>query len=490
MSKYGETIEAAVTGSALPRLHTQPPALGGWLPSGDPLDAGTMHHLANNTAHLARESVRHLVADVGPGALTYSGDGWDGGYTDTPDTAATQTDAAHTAIAWDRKTARSYHLPNLIADRPLPGGGYGVRVICVEIDCYVDSADSLRLFAALTSSYSTPDRGTIAIATWSSWTDDGEYFEGNLDTPNALPIGRQIARLWLIAKSPASSPWAQWRCRSSGPSAALQTLLFEGHLWVGWKNGDANNAIISISAWEQPEPYAPLVDIPSSSFTRGGTRMDLNGGGSGYVSSIRSHVGYNNAQTCNNTTLNRSGHNARFCGEFRKASSSYSQGSTNTSAWSEATFFAVLTPRNAPSGGYVPVWEIAQNVGSTIYPAGGGAGIRSQGTQYGVWAEDPSLGFVGSTLAVDRTYIVCGVVTTTTIYWYVNGVLTGSIARPAAGFAATTGMHIGFLPAAVADAPSSVGDFDLYEALCYHSALSESGRIYTLEYLNRHHEAF
>ena len=459
-----------------------------------------MHHLAHNLSLMCRESHRHLVADVGPGKMprnggTYTGNGWDGGYSDGVNNASTDVDFAGTAVAWDRRTARSYHLANLIADRKLPGGGYGLRVIEVEIDCYLATANTLQLFAALTASYNTPDQGSLATSTWSDWSS--ATFTGNTDRPaDTLPSGRQTVRLWLITKTPAGASWAQWKARDSATVAAAASMVYEGHLWVGWRSSNSDNAIISINAWEVPDPWNPPLSLTAGRGYVWGTRMDWNPAsvgvdGNEYVTSLMDSFSVGGgAGPAVYVELNRSGFGGTFCGQFRKTDSSYGNCVFSGPTTNKATIYAVIVPKNSPSGGYVPVAEYVDSLTPPMYPPARGFGIRSQGTEYGFWADDPTTGFVGSTLTAGKAYIVTGVMSTTTVYWYVNGVLDSSVARPAAGSRSYYGAIVGFHSDAITDAPSSVGDFDLHEFITYLHDHSVEERAFVLEYLNRRYGVF
>lgn len=488
-----------VGGGTLPRLYLHPDAAGGWLPSGDPVDAGTMHHLSSNLSLLCRESHRHLVADVGPGKMprhgsAYTGNGWDGAYTDSVNSATTDVDEVLRGIAWDRRTARSYHLPAMIADRKLPGGGWGLRIIEVELDVLVATNSTLQLFAALTPSYQTPDQGALASATWSDWTE--ARFQGNVDgtnEPDKLQSGRQTVRLWLECRVPAGAAWSQWTARESGTIAGAAAMVYEGHLWVGWRSTDADNVIVSINAWEVPEPLAPLTDVTAATEYYYGVRMDLIGdttttNGVEFCTSFGDSFGPGNNYNVADVIYNRSGFGGRPCAQFRKANLSRAPGSFTFVNHQDATFYAVITPRSAPSGGYVPVFECSDL--SPTHPSTEGFGIRSQGTEWGAWADDPATGFIGSTLTVGTTYIVCAVIDGTDVYWYVNGIQQGTIARPSASTVARYGPYSGFLDDVMSDVPGAEGDFDLYEGLYYAEAHTVEQRAFVLEYLNRRYGVF
>lgn len=452
---------------------------------------------------LCRESARHLVADIGPGGLprtggTYTGDGWSGNYNDTATTEAASTDELSHSISWDRRTARSYHLPNLIADRELRDGSYGLRIIEVEIDCFVAAGNSLRLYCALTPTYETPDKGALAVSTCSAWTNPNEQFEGGTEgTVSTIPAGggRQTIRMWLATKTPPGSPWAQWKCRNGGAIAAQQTMLYEGHLWVGWRSSNSSNAIISINAWEVPEPWAPPLSVTASRGYFYGTRFDWNTastvGDDEFVGAIRDSFSTSGgAGPATSVGLNRSGVGGKFCGEFTKSNLSYANTVLSWVSTRDATIHVVLVPKNTPASGYVPVCEFLTTIGPPAYPAAGGFGIRSQGNQYGFWADNPSTGFLGSTLEVGKAYILTGVVDGTDIYWYVNGVYVSTTARPGVVTTFHSGPFTGFHTDVIADVPSVVGDFDLYEYVYYRHAQTLDERVFTIEYLNRRYGVF
>lgn len=490
----------------LPRLYLHPDAAGGWLPSGDPVDAGTMHHLASNLALLCRESHRHLVADVGPGKLprngsTYTGNGWDGAYTDSVNSATTDVDEVLRGIAWDRRTARSYHLPALIADRKLPGGGWGLRIIEVELDVLVATSNTLQLFAALTPSYQTPDQGALASATWSDWTE--ARFQGNVDgtsEPDKLQAGRQTVRLWLECRVPAGAAWSQWTARESGTIAGAAAMVYEGHLWVGWRSTDADNVIISINAWEVPAPICPLVDTSYNGTASGDLafwfRSDTND-----VYAQDAYVGqlftwYNLAYGDNAgpwslsytsggiSALALSGVGGLPAMQLR-GDTGYNTGSIGYSLLpdtiDEFTIFVVVVPRSENTTGYRQVFS-SEGIAPS---ADGGGGIILSGGEWGAWAEDRSTGFCGTTLTLDKPYILCGRADATDVFFDVNGIQAATVARPAASGATDMQMLMG-----TAGSGSGDGDFDVSEIVMYHRHLSVDERAFVLEYLNRRYGIF
>lgn len=488
----------------LPRLLKHPAAAGGWLPSGDPVDAGTMHHLSSNLSLLCRESARHLVSDVGPGGLprtggTYTGDGWDAAYTDSGLTGSTSTDAISHAISWDRRTARSYHLPAMIADRELPEGGYGLRVIEVEVDCFVAAANSFRLYCALTSTYQTPDQGALALSTWSAWSTTNEQFSGaNNGTPSALSAttGRQTVRMWIITNTPVGAPSAQWRCRDSGSVAAMSSLVNEGHLWVGWKSSNASNAIISINAWEVPPPFAPPIDTWHGGSTSGELlwwlRADANdvatapGGtevveyfknlASGYGGLVYVGSGLGGEAVTQNIVGGKPGL------RIDAGAARWFESPTMPLVLGEFTVFAVLVLRSNNTTGYASVF------GTRVFaptPDGGG-GIAASGGLWGAWAEDRATGFVGTSLTVDSPVILCARANATDVFLDKNGLQVGTIARPAPSGSVAQKAIIG------SDNTYYTGDgvFDLCEVVAYNKHMSVDERAFVLEYLNRRYGVF
>lgn len=495
----------------LPRLYLHPDAAGGWLPSGDPVDAGTMHHLSHNLSLMCLESHRHLVADIGPGKMprhgsTYTGNGWDGGYTDSVTSASTDLNYANHAIAWDRRTARSYHLPAMIADRELPGGGYGLRIIEVEIDVYVAVDNTLQLFAALTPAYQTPDAGALAISTWSEWSTS--TFQGKVNTaPDGLPAGRQTVRMWLECKTPAGPPWSQWKCRDSGLTASAANMVYEGHLWVGWRSSNANNAIISIDAWEVPAPLSPPVDTAYNGTASGSLRFwiraDTNQNTLAPISLDATLIGvWMNLAYAKNTASPFEPNNISGSGSEIDASgvgghpalkvngNDYAlcesiAGSVGLSqTLGDCTLFAVFVVRSNNSYGTRSVFNFPPGGAS---PTPGGVGIVGYGGDWGFYAEDVTSGFVGTTLTLNKAYILCGVADSTDVYLYVNGIQVGTIARPATGPATSLYAFIGSRTYPSIDAD---GAFDLSEALMYDKAMTTNERAFVLEYLNRRYGVF
>lgn len=487
----------------LPRLLKHPAAAGGWLPSGDPVDAGTMHHLSSNLSMLCRESARHLVSDVGPGGLprtggTYTGDGWDAAYTDSGLTGSTSTNAISHAISWDRRTAQSYHLPAMIADRELPEGGYGLRIIEVEVDCYVAAANSFRLYCALTSTYQTPDQGALALSTWSAWSAANEQFSGaNNGTPSALSAatGRQTVRMWLITNTPVGAPSAQWRCRDSGSVAAMSSLVNEGHLWVGWKSSNSGNAIISINAWEVPPPFAPPIDTWHGGSVNGELlwwlRADANdiatapgeteeveyfkNLASGYGGLVYVGSGTGALPVTQNVVGGLPG--IRIDGTSLKGFNS----PTMPLVLDEFTVFAVIVVREDNTTGDLAVFST-----SGIAPsADGGGGLIAQNGWWGAWSESRSTGFVGVGLPMDTPVILCARANATDVYLDKNGLQVGTIARPAASGSTAQRENIGYGGVHTGD-----GVFDILEVVAYNKHMTVDERAFVLEYLNRRYGVF
>ena len=498
----------------LPRLYLHPDAAGGWLPSGDPIDAGTMHHLAHNLSLMCRESHRHLVADVGPGKMprngsTYTGNGWDGGYSDGVNNASTDVDFAGTAVAWDRRTARSYHLANLIADRKLPGGGYGLRVIEVEIDCYLATANTLQLFAALTASYNTPDQGSLATSTWSDWSS--ATFTGKTDglnPPDTLPSGRQTVRLWLITKTPAGASWAQWKARDSATVAAAASMVYEGHLWVGWRSSNADNAIISINAWEVPTPWGPLMDTTENGTANGDlfmwARSDTNDAWAQDAYIDKLYLFYNLAFGNNAaspwTLALANGSSAsldpvgigglpslKIVGDVGYHTARLGGYGSFPDTIDEFTIFAVVVPRSTNTTGYRAVYS-SEGIAPSV--ADGGGGLMQSGGEWGAWCEDRSTGFCGSALTLNKTYILCARADATDVFFDVNGIQSDTVARPAASGATRMQMVLGSYPNAGFSAYTGDGDFDVAEIIMYHRHLGVAERAFVLEYLNRRYGVF
>lgn len=454
---------------------------------------------------LCRESARHLVSDVGPGGLprtggTYTGDGWDAAYTDSGLTGSTSTDAISHTISWDRRTARSYHLPAMIADRELPEGGYGLRIIEVEVDCYVAAANSFRLYCALTSTYQTPDQGALALSTWSAWstsTPNEQFSGGNNGTPSALSAatGRQTVRMWLITNTPVGAPSAQWRCRDSGSVASMSSLVNEGHLWVGWKSSNSGNAIISINAWEVPPPFSPPIDTWHGGSVNGELlwwlRADANdvatapGGtegveyfknlASGYGGLVYVGSGTGALPVTQNVVGGLPG--IRIDGTSLKGFNS----PTMPLVLDEFTVFAVIVVREDNTTGDLAVFST-----SGIAPsADGGGGLIAQNGWWGAWSESRSTGFVGVGLPMDTPVILCARANATDVYLDKNGLQVGTIARPAASGSTAQRENIGYGGVHTGD-----GVFDILEVVAYNKHMTVDERAFVLEYLNRRYGVF
>jgi len=292
--------------------------------------------------------------------------------------------------------------------------------------------------------------------------------------------------MWLITKTPAAQPHAQWRCRNSGSIASISSLVYEGHLWVGWKSTDADNQILSINAWEVPEPFAPLIDTSVSSMLTYWNRVDTSGlfelNGTEYVETQYDNTNQYGYMT-GNGVLNRSGFGGRPSAMYRRSQleNAYGPVGTPVPVPAEFTLFVVVTILSDNTTGIRPVFSGTESGGilQTL-------GIIGSGGQWGVWADDRATGFIGtSSLSTNKTYILCGRATTTDIYLDVNGLQVTTAGRIASSGATFTGFESGYNVTRDGD-----GDFELSEVLFYSAHLSTAERAFVLEYLNRRYGVF
>lgn len=246
MSRIGRRLGAG-SSTEIPRYikHPAGSSANSWLQATDPIDAGSAHIIDNNLSHLSAECARHLVWDHTVGA-TAATDGWDANYSDSPNAAGGST-ALPWEIAWDHRTARCYPIPALIADRDLPEGGLGLREIRVQVYADVNApGNSLKVFAAITSTEAPPTEGALALAT--------AY--GTVEATTAEPSSG-LLRIQVIVRAelPAGPPQEEWEQYAGGNgNNAGSVPVHAGFLWVGWHSTDAANEIQSISAYEVPGP--------------------------------------------------------------------------------------------------------------------------------------------------------------------------------------------------------------------------------------------
>lgn len=245
MSRIGERLSTTD-----PHYIKHPAAGGSWVGDARPMDAAAAMTLDNNLSHLSAESLRHWAWALGPGDQTWVGNGTttpDGfgfdqrAYDDVEPKASTFGigDKAADLIAWDHRTAMVFGPFPLIQDRPLARGGYGPRKIRIDVQAYVDTGAQLNIIAALTPSAEPPDKGVLVIGTAA----------GDIAHVNTAPAGTSFHTIHLECPDtvPTNSVWRARRDGSHGP-ASIELPL--GWLWVGWRRGTGDAAIISVSAFE------------------------------------------------------------------------------------------------------------------------------------------------------------------------------------------------------------------------------------------------
>lgn len=225
---FGETLET--TG----RYVRHPAAASGWIVDNKPIDAGSAHILDSNCSHLSYESLRHWVADLGPGTIAYQGRGYDG-LRDIAEPDSTFSVSGVHAISWDRRTAVRYGPFHLITDQSLGDlPGLGHRNVRVRVDANGGANSSLTLFAALTPRAEPPLNGCLTFA-----------------SKVLTSSGRQAADIDLVpANTLPRSPYHRLPCRRDGARGLTDVQAAWAHLWVGWYSTHGSDAVVGISAWE------------------------------------------------------------------------------------------------------------------------------------------------------------------------------------------------------------------------------------------------
>lgn len=247
-SRSGERLSTTA-----PRYIKHPAAGGDWVSDSGFMDAGTVHILDSNLAHLAEESVRPIGWTLGPGELErYQNGTWtttcaigNRTYADTnfedAITVAPATNTAFTQIAWDHRVSHCFGPYAAIQDRALDAGGFGPRTVRVDVRCDAPASADLYLFAALTTSPDPPDQDSLAMVTGAGTT---------LALAEITESGLQTVSMTLSAADPVPEG-ASWSCRSTGAYGKTLVTLAQLWVWVGWyRHGAGAAAVISVSAYE------------------------------------------------------------------------------------------------------------------------------------------------------------------------------------------------------------------------------------------------
>lgn len=191
------------------------------------IDAGLAAIVNSNLAHLQRESVRHLVTALGPGAVANEVRGYYLNNTALQDRFVPPSGFVdEAAIAWGVSSSACFGPFTLIGDREETDQHPTWRNIRVRLDC---TGTALTVFAAFT--------------------------EGSLPSPGhqgfvqqTITAGRTFADLLL---PPARSlVAARVACRDPGGATAEDVFTVTGVLWVGWYSASGSSAVYTISADE------------------------------------------------------------------------------------------------------------------------------------------------------------------------------------------------------------------------------------------------
>lgn len=237
-----------------PGRYIKHPPAASFVADGSPLDAGAEMLVRNNVAHLAEESLRHLVMETGPFPSKLTANGWanlsDGV---EPAFATTRTQIAdNQLISWDQRTAVGFGGFPLVADRTVTSGpAIGDRTIRkVRLRVEADVSNALaRLLVALTLGDETNPGDMAEDAT----NPSGLYFN--------LPAGGTGVKIFTtdfdctLGIGSLAHGMTTMPCRppapavGSGGGVLYHPAVITGYLWIGmWQPSWFD--LISVSAWE------------------------------------------------------------------------------------------------------------------------------------------------------------------------------------------------------------------------------------------------
>ncbi len=203
------------------------PSSGEWA-AGEYVDAGLAMVIASNLAHRQRESVRHLAASLGPGAITNEVRGYTYSGTPLDDVTDPGTYSGLTTISWDLQCSKRFGPFYLIADREIADQPPTWRKLRVNVDC---TAANLTVLACLTTELDLP-----------SETDHVAFAQ------STSSAGRTIVTLDLEPYATLST--TPRTCRRASGVAVEQTPVAACSLWVGWYGVSGSNSVWSIDAYE------------------------------------------------------------------------------------------------------------------------------------------------------------------------------------------------------------------------------------------------
>jgi hypothetical protein len=219
-----------------PAASSANPLSDGWF-----VDSGTKMIAQNNAAHLARESLRHLVFSLGPGQATQfaTANAMFTGLDDAPQLLSPIGDSLqHMQIPWDRRTAARFGPFAAIQDYALADGRMTQRKIRAQADFSLDAATtSERLYVAATSRADDDPRDITKLLAFGYVDVAGSGYQ------RSTPID-----LTFNAPLPTSTEFV---CRADGTDNPTNVAAAPFYLWFGWRLiGATTNYVCGFSAWE------------------------------------------------------------------------------------------------------------------------------------------------------------------------------------------------------------------------------------------------
>ena len=231
-----------------PAGSTSNPISNGW-----PIDSGTVELFDSNLSLLSYESVRPLVATLGPGSVSTqsSGDKFWTGFTDDVPTPARSWSGVYQDIPWDRRTSMRFGPFPLVADRWVldggatgsPTGAVSFRELAFKVVFTVAAANTAQVAFFVVTEDSSPASITNGAIIGSPVT-------------YTLPgTGQQtFANTWRYDPPVLDSGVSEtWVSRSGGASVSNVTQVTQCFVWVGWyflNAGAVTNTVDSVCVWE------------------------------------------------------------------------------------------------------------------------------------------------------------------------------------------------------------------------------------------------
>lgn len=219
------------------------PVTGAWWQDGKPIDAGTAHIVHSNLSHLSAESLRHIAALVGPGAIetfdSTKDDQWDDFELESP---------REGDIPWSQPRDAVKVGPIYLPEFEIISGGprlVGVRFFVEGRRNGASAGEKLKVLFALTTGEATPAQSFPVVHYEELYQNPDTDFVLDVTLPTGSDPALQIAGS------------GSWPCRTPGTGASTSVTLPFLYAWVGWFSTDAlagNLAEIkSINIWEAYE---------------------------------------------------------------------------------------------------------------------------------------------------------------------------------------------------------------------------------------------